>query len=220
VSPVTATCRRMRSRKYARTSPRLTIKGASRMTTRCTVFGGSSNSGSSHSASASIEAFAATMFQRPSTTIAGQGSCLVRIRSSASRTGASSGSSRERSGKAGAWPAASSRWLRSRRGISSCSASSSTISGLGLERPVSTKLRCRAEIPASSASSSWLRRWRLRHSRSSGPTPGWELIVAISVAATLAAGRSQFDYLGGNRHPHLPVGRSGRSTHASEHTER
>ncbi len=51
--------------------------------------------------------------------------------------------------------------------------------GLGFDRPVSTKLRCLAEIPASSAKSSWVRRLRLRQSRSSGPTPGWELMVAI-----------------------------------------
>ncbi len=129
----------------------------------------------------------------------------MRTRSSASRTGASSGSSSARSGKAGAWPAASSSWLRSRNGTSSCSASSSTISALGVERPVSTKLRCRAEMPASSARSSCVRRRRLRHSRSSGPTRGWELTVAISWWPTLAATRPPLDYLRGNRQDDPPM---------------
>jgi len=40
---------------------------------------------------------------------------------------------------------------------------------LGLDRPVSTKLRCRAETSASSARSSWLRRRRWRQSRSNSP---------------------------------------------------
>lgn len=44
-----------------------------------------------------------------------------------------------------------------------------TISRLGLARPVSTKLRWRAEISASKASSSWLRRRRCRQSRIFSP---------------------------------------------------
>ena len=43
---------------------------------------------------------------------------------------------------------------------------------LGRARPVSTKLRWRAETPASSARSNWLSRRRCRHSRSSAPTGG------------------------------------------------
>ena len=46
-----------------------------------------------------------------------------------------------------------------------------TISALGRERPLSTKLTWRAETPASRARSIWLRRRRRRQSRSSGPTP-------------------------------------------------
>jgi hypothetical protein len=52
-----------------------------------------------------------------------------------------SGSSSARCSYRGAYPAASMSWLRSRSGTSSWSASSSTISALGRERPVSTKLR-------------------------------------------------------------------------------
>ena len=58
------------------------------------------------------------------------------------------------------------------------------------QRPVSTKLRCRGKIPASRAKSSWVRRRRLRHSLSSGPTRGWELVVAILVQPTLVFTRS------------------------------
>ena len=43
-------------------------------------------------------------------------------------------------------------------------------SGLGRDRPVSTKLRWRVDMPTSTARSSWLRRRRVRHSRSSDPT--------------------------------------------------
>ena len=45
-------------------------------------------------------------------------------------------------------------WLRSRSGTWSRSARCSSISGLGRERPVSTKLKCLVETPASSARSS------------------------------------------------------------------
>ena len=173
--------------------------------TRGMLIGGSSSEGSINSASATVAEFAATTFQWRSMTSAGYGSWRVSTRSSASRTGASSGSSSERSGKAGAWPAASSSWFRSRNGTSSCSASSSTISALGVERPVSTKLRCRAEMPASSARSSCVRRRRVRHSRSSGPTRGWELTVAISWWATLAASVPRLDYLRGNRQDDPPM---------------
>ena len=70
----------------------------------------------------------------------------------------------------GANPAATSSTLRSRRGISSCSARCSTMSREGCERPVSRKLRCRVEISASEARSSWLMRRRWRHSRNRSPT--------------------------------------------------
>src|SRR5438270_11670623 len=48
---------------------------------------------------------------------------------------------------------------------------------VGLERPVSTKLRCRDETLASLARSSWLRWRRCRHWRSSSP--------AVSAVVTL-----------------------------------
>ncbi|CAM5232127.1 hypothetical protein SVIOM74S_09174 [Streptomyces violarus] len=60
-------------------------------------------------------------------------------------------------------------------GTSRCSASRSTISSLGRERPVSMKLMCRAEESARSASSSWLTRRCSRQARSSGPTP-WSVV--------------------------------------------
>jgi hypothetical protein len=46
------------------------------------------------------------------------------------------------------------------------------IRALGRERPVSMKLRCRAETCASGASSSWLSRRRVRHQRNRTPTRG------------------------------------------------
>ena len=112
---------------------------------------------------------AAARFHQRSTTTAGYGSWPVSTRSSASRTGAISGASIGRSSNAGAKPAASSSRLRSRSGTSSCSERCRTISRLGFERPVSRKLRCRADTPASSARSSWLSRRRCRQSRSSVP---------------------------------------------------
>src|SRR5689334_15932622 len=59
----------------------------------------------------------------------------------------------------------------------------------GFERPVSTKLRWRVEMPASSARSSWVRRRRSRHSRSCRPTS-----VASRTAATLALARLALHY--------------------------
>jgi hypothetical protein len=44
-----------------------------------------------------------------------------------------------------------------------------------------------------------VRRRRLRHSRSNGPTWGWELTVAISWRPTLAGTRPPLDYLPGHR---------------------
>ena len=68
-------------------------------------------------------------------------------------------------------PAASNKALRSRSGTSRWSARVRTSSGLGRERPVSTKLRCRGDTPASWARSSWLRWRRPRQSLKSTPTP-------------------------------------------------
>src|SRR5690606_27147929 len=63
------------------------------------------------------------------------------------------------------------------------SASRSTISRLGLDRPVSTKLRCRAETSASRASSSWLIRRRCLQSRSNVPTWYAAMIMLPSCAS-------------------------------------
>ncbi|GGW09719.1 hypothetical protein GCM10018980_21120 [Streptomyces capoamus] len=69
--------------------------------------------------------------------------------------------------------------MRSRTGTWSCSASRSTISSLGRDRPVSTKLMCRAEESARNASSSWDSRCRSRQARSSGPAPWPETAEAV-----------------------------------------
>jgi hypothetical protein len=64
-------------------------------------------------------------------------------------------------------------------GTASASASVSTISRLGLERPVSRKLRWRPEIPASIARASWLFLRAVRQALSKGPTVvDWPSIVA------------------------------------------
>ena len=92
------------------------------------------------------------------------------ICSTASRAAPKAGSPRPRSAYIGAKPAAVSRPLRSRSGTSSRLARRSTISRLGIARPVSTKLRCRVDRSASTARSSWLRRRRWRQPRSWVPT--------------------------------------------------
>ena len=88
----------------------------------------------------------------------------------ASRALASAGSSSGRSGNIGAKPAAVSITLRSRGGTASSSARRRTMARLGAERPVSMKLRCRQEISASHARSSWLKRRRRRQARMCSPT--------------------------------------------------
>ena len=55
----------------------------------------------------------------------------------------------------------------------------STISGLGRDRPVSTKLRCLGDMPTSWARSIWLRRRRWRQPRSRSPTG---TVVAVAMA--------------------------------------
>src|SRR3546814_6603036 len=55
--------------------------------------------------------------------------------------------------------------------MSGCSARCRTSSRLGLARPVSTKLRCRADTAASLDRSSWLSRRRCRQPRRRSPTP-------------------------------------------------
>src|SRR5689334_17962951 len=73
------------------------------------------------------------------------------------------------------------------------------ISGVGRERPVSTKLRWRVEISAWMDSSSWLRLRRSRQERSSRPTVGGAVVVTHR---TLVGARTHDDYLPRNRHGH------------------
>src|SRR5229473_2624222 len=84
--------------------------------------------------------------------------------------------------------------LRSRNGTSSARASVSTISRLGTARPVSTKLRCRGEISAAIARSSWLMRRSPRHSRSSDPTTLVFPFMAASTDAHDTSGGWRFHY--------------------------
>ena len=118
------------------------------------------------------------------------------------RAEASAGSSRPRCAKAGAKPAATSMTLRSRKGTSSRSARRISISRDGAARPVSMKLKWRAEISASLARSSWLRRRRCRHCRKCSPTC-WVWICIM--AATLTRARRCFHYLAGNGRRRMPT---------------
>jgi hypothetical protein len=86
--------------------------------------------------------------------------------STAARAADIAGSDSDSAPYIGAKPAATSSALRSRSGTARLSASLRTMPRLGCERPVSTKLKCRAEISMSVARSSWLRWRRCRHSRS------------------------------------------------------
>ena len=72
------------------------------------------------------------------------------------------------------------------------------MSALGFERPVSTKLRWRAETPASSARSSWLRRRRWRQARSIGPIPLVDMRADSTVVTVVRRGVRRA-YLAGNR---------------------
>ena len=85
------------------------------------------------------------------------------------------GRTRRRPGRS---PPARTSALRSRSGISRCSARCSSSSRLARARPVSTKLRCRADTPLTEARSSWLRRATWRQCRSRSPTVGAVLMTA------------------------------------------
>src|SRR5215475_11083893 len=65
------------------------------------------------------------------------------------------------------------------------------MSRLGAERPVSRKLRCRADISASQASESWLSRRRTRQSRSCTP----KVLTRASMVGTLVRLPAPFHYL-------------------------
>ena len=139
---------------------------------RRSIFTGGSSSEASTSARRTFIAalFAATSIQCRSTANEGFGSSPFRIKSTARRAAGSDLSSSDRSGKTAAKPADASKTLRSRKGISSCSARRKIISRLGCERPISKKLKCLCEISASLARLNWLKRRRSRHSRKRSPT--------------------------------------------------
>src|SRR5579864_1236430 len=120
---------------------------------------------------------------------------LVRAARTSFMLGASSRVSRYKA----AYPAASSHALRSRSGTSRDSASITTISRLGFERPVSTKLRCRLETPASSARCSWLLPRDKRRDRMICPILSEELSVEVAMLANVRHRGRQRHYLGGNR---------------------
>ncbi|GII61011.1 hypothetical protein Skr01_10960 [Sphaerisporangium krabiense] len=61
--------------------------------------------------------------------------------------------------------------MRSRIGTSRDSASRMIIDRPGVDRPLSMKLTCRCVVPVRMASSSWLTRRRLRHSRNAPASP-------------------------------------------------
>ena len=93
--------------------------------------------------------------------------------------------------KVGAYPAATIRTFRSRKGILSRSARCRIMARLGNERPVSRKLRCLVEISASQASASWLRRRRWRHSRRRWPTGR----IVFTMSRILAQAGKSLHYL-------------------------
>ena len=137
---------------------------------RSTLTGGRSKVASAPTRRGATARLEATSIQCRSMASAGYGSCPLSTKSTALRAFSSAGSASWRSGKIGAYPAATRRTLRSRKGTSSCAARWRTISRLGCERPVSRKLKWRVEISASQESSSWLKRRRWRHSRRRSPT--------------------------------------------------
>jgi hypothetical protein len=92
--------------------------------------------------------------------------------------GPQSGILDRRSGKTGAKPAAARMWLRWRKRYRQRLGSRMTMSRDGAARPLSTKLRCRWEMSASSARPKWLSRRRWRHSRSSAPAVGEGVFVS------------------------------------------
>ena len=179
-SPLAATCWPRRPRRCARQAAKLTIRGAmprGSSARRSALTGGASSAGSTPSSSSATARFWTTTFQWRSTASAGNGSWARSTRSTTARAAAIAGSSSGRAANIGANPAAVSRPLRSRSGTSRRRARRSTISRLGAARPVSRQLRWRVETSAASASSSWLRRRRIRQWRSCAPTGAAEVAV-------------------------------------------
>lgn len=111
-----------------------------------------------------------------------------------------SGASRVRSAYTGASPAATSSRFWSRAGTSSTVANRSTIALLALARPVSTKLTCRAETPASTARSNWLSRRRRRQARINAPNVagGSHCPSGVVMEISVPPRRAPDHYLSGN----------------------
>src|SRR5271165_810759 len=123
-------------------------------------------------------------------------------RSIAARARSSAGSVIGRSLKTGAYPAVRSKALRSRSGMSRCSARFSTISREGAARPLSMKLKCFCEMFASQARASWLSRRCSRHDRTREPAD-----VAVWFMTTSQAAREPIvNYLGGSHGRKNPRG--------------
>jgi hypothetical protein len=57
------------------------------------------------------------------------------------------------------------------------------------------QLRCRVDMPVSSAKSSWLRRRAARHSRSNAPIGGWDTRAGSVAMANPSGGALTQEYL-------------------------
>src|SRR5215472_13341102 len=97
----------------------------------------------------------------------------------------------------GAYPAASSRELRSRNGICNACAIPIRVGRLGTLRPLSMKLICLCEIPVSTEISSWLRPRTARHCLSRSPRSFFWVSLSMEILDSLhgISGRS----VNGNR---------------------
>jgi hypothetical protein len=105
----------------------------------------------------------------PVTTTAGNGECPSSSRRSTSRMASICGECRELSGCTGrSRPTAAAGCGRAAAGPDARRGAAPS-SRLGMDRPVSRKLRCRVDTPVRDASSSWLRRRRVRHPRIRSP---------------------------------------------------
>src|SRR5215208_4019927 len=153
------------------------------------LIGGSSSSGSTPSQRSDAARLASIRFQRPSTINAGFGSCASSSRLSDSRSGRIISPSKACSRYGGAKPPASSSRLRSAIGRSRCWARWTSSWRLGLDRPVSTKLRCLVETFASRESSSWLRPRRPRQKRINSPAVWGSCSVWTTTRLKLAGRR-------------------------------
>src|SRR3954464_6506213 len=170
--------------------------------------GGPRSSGSTPSQRSDAARLDSIRFHSPSTIKAGFGSCASSSRSSDSRSGCLPPPSWGSSRYGGAKPPASNSRLRSPIGRSRCWARWTRSWRLGLDRPVSTKLRCFVETFASRDSSSWLRPRRVRQKRISSPAVWGSCSVCTTTHLKLAGVRSgsRRHYTRGNRRAALPPG--------------